>query len=263
MIISGKPREDDIPPPEDKPSFGTIEALMNKDDQLSLGYRMEAGFIRKILAQCRRSPKLWAYVLDEQAMKKAIKDSYGYTMQPNDSRLKHAFWLEYNNACADDRMMDFRNVHALISSDEVFYNTFLRKPFMAPYLITRPAFYEASLKEMLYHGMDQLRLVLDEPHVDESGKINTKLLEIKLKVVSMIDLRLHGAPTQRLHQINQNVNGPGLPSPQAKDLTQLVAKGDMKAIQEKILELEQEKMKVEGRKYKLEPVDVEIPVESK
>jgi len=183
---------------------------------------------------------------DEMLLLKYLRAHKAYEPSVNDQRLRHLLWLEYENSFMENRKISIRNVHSLVCNDKSFKALFLKLPYRALFFCCRPASYQHVIKEMLNHGMGRLRQILDMPDVDSKGKPDLKMLALKVKITAMMDMRIHGAPTQKIHQVTQNLIG-NTPVPKGEDVKDLVNKGDMATIQQRIKQIEHEKRKLEGR----------------
>lgn len=229
--------------PEEKKLL--LGPLFDPQNKTSLWNYMPGKYSGKLLAMVASAEdEILDNIMDEEALLKSLKSIKSYVPTINDQRLRYLFWLEYQNAALEEREMVMNNVHSLVCGEKSFTSLFLKLPYRACFLVCRPAAYQHVMKEMLTHGMYRLRQILDLPEIDANGKINTKILELKIKVTAMIDMRLHGAPTQKIHQVTQNLPGPPNQKTEVKDLIQ---KGDMVTIQQRLKEIEAEKRKLEGR----------------
>lgn len=240
-------------PEEIKPLVGH---LFDPKNALSLPNMIPGKVPGILLDLLLRITPLWSLLHDETLLKKELRANYGYQPSVNDHRLRYLFWVEYENALLESRKMHLPNVHSLVCNEMAFKGLFLKEPHRTAFLVSRPAAYQQTLREMLLHGMGRLRDILDLPETDERGKINTKVLELKLKVVAMVDMRLHGAPTQKVHQITQNL--PAANTAKGQEVQQLVHTADMGAIKKRLEKLENEKRKLEGREAS-KPADTMEP----
>lgn len=233
-------------PDEAKPF---LSHLFDPDNPLSLANALPGTYGTRLLGLVQGVPDLWPLISDEEQLKKTLRKEHSYQPSVNDQRLRYAFWQEFENAQLDGRKMHMPNVHSLICNEAAFTGLFMKLPFRAAFLVCRPAGYQVTIREMLLHGMERMRGVLDLDPLDSKGKPNTKLLELQLKIVAMIDMRLHGAPTQKIHQVNQNLPAPnkGALTQAKQDVKELVQKGDMASIQKRLEEINAEKRAIEGR----------------
>lgn len=195
---------------------------------------------------------------DEELLLKKLKASYNYRPSISEQRIRHSFWLEYEEAQRDERLMNDMHIWCfVVASRDLFKRMFLapnRGP-QAVYLVCRPAGYHTQVSEMLEAGLYKMRKILELPDVDSKGRVNMKLLELKMKITVMMDMRKHGAPTQNIKQLNMHVNR-NLAG--AKDVNELVKKGDMESIQKRLSALDIEKRNVEGRSRELPIVEAEL-----
>lgn len=221
--------------------------LFDPANPMALVHFLPKNITDKLLELCCTVPDLLEHLSDDENLKTWLYNEYKYRPTVNDHRIRYLFWVEYENALLENRKMVLHNVHSLVCDPKAFTSLFLKLPQRAVFLLCRPAAYQHSLREMLVHGLERMRQILDLPEVDPNGKINTKIIELKLKVVAMVDMRVNGAPTQKIHQITQNI--PTVGAGDKKDIKTLVQKADMNTIQKRIEEIEAEKRRLEGREY--------------
>lgn len=123
---------------------------------------------------------------------------------PTDNRLRIRFWDEYDRTQAQNfSSMNMVNVVAGICSREFFYANYLKRAEKVAWLLCPPAGYMTKAEEALEFGLEQLRDILDQPHV-LGGKVDTKLGELKAKIVMMLDVRVKGAVVQK--SLNMNIS---------------------------------------------------------
>lgn len=232
--------------PEEKQEL--LAALFDPESPLSLASTLPwniSAKLLKLLDECE--PALLEHLTDEEGLIKYLRSNKRYEPTVNDHRVRYLFWHEHENALAENRQMNMKNVHSLVCNEKTFQVMFLKHYFRAAFLMCKPMAYQQTLKEMLVHGMGKLRNILDIPATDPvTGKFNPKIVELQLKITAMVDMRLHGAPTQKIHQVNQNLPG-ALTKGQGADVRELIQKGDMKSIQNRLFEIEAERKKLEGR----------------
>ena len=221
--------------------------LFDPRNALSLDNVMPRTFSVPMFNSLMENPReVIELISDEERLLRFFKTEKSYQPTVNDQRVRYLFWHEYENSRVENRKMVMNNVHSLVCDVVSFRKLFLKLPYRTAFLCCRPAAYQHTLNEMLLHGMQRLRQVLDLPEVDANGKLNTKVIELKIKITAMVDMRIHGAPTQKIHQVTQNL--PSLPGKEEKEnLKTLIQNGDMATIRRRIEEIEQEKRKLEGR----------------
>lgn len=125
---------------------------------------------------------------------------------PTDNRLRLKFWMEYDRVQHHgDNRMNMTNVYAGVCSKEYFTKHYATKATKVSWLMCPPTGYLIKAEEALEFGIEQLRDILEQPHsitIGGTTKVDTKLGELKAKIVMMLDTRLKGAPVQR----NMNLN---------------------------------------------------------
>lgn len=179
---------------------------------------------------------------DETVFQKWILEAHNYRPGLVENRYRISFWHEYENACREERLMRMTNVFQLIGNEVTFGKLIMGAPERACWLLVRPMRYENIVEEMLAKGMERMRKALEQDPMVNPLKPDTKLLSLQFKIMQWMDLRRHGAPTQKVQQLNLHANvGPG------DDVKQLTEKGDMGAIQERLEKLKARKAAAEGR----------------
>lgn len=143
--------------------------------------------------------------IDEKDLYKLLKDS-NHQPSPTDNRLRLKFWMEYERVQErSEKQMNISNVTAGVCSRELFYDRYLANPHKVAWLLTPPTGYAVKAEEALEFGIEQLRDILDLPHV-VGGRVDTKLGELKAKIVAMLDIRVKGAIVQRSMNLNVNTS---------------------------------------------------------
>jgi hypothetical protein len=155
------------------------------------------------------------FELDEQELYKRLKSpSVGTdgktrdgTITATDNRLRLKFWMEYDYCQGvAAKEIDMTRVYAGICTYEYFHRRYLNSPRKVAWLLCPPSSYQFKANEALEFALEQLRDILDTPHTSGMGKIDTKLAELKLKIFQTLDIRIKGAPVQRIIQANLHGN---------------------------------------------------------
>lgn len=142
----------------------------------------------------------------EKELRKAVKPT------ATDSRLRLAFWNEYNLAQETNQAMRMASVYAGVCTRQYFEGYYLSEPRNIAWMLCPPASFIVAMEEMLSRSMDKLSDILDQDVVDEHGKVDVKLGELFLKIHLAIESRLKGAVVTRaeirgeIKQTNLNLN---------------------------------------------------------
>lgn len=205
----------------------------------SLAFLLPPKIGSHLLREIAKDEKLAPLLTNEEDLRSYISEAHRYKTPGTDERMRMTFWLEYERAILTNEKMVVYNIHSLVCDERVFYRVFCTNPGRAAFLVCRPTAYQEQVKEILNHGLRGMRRVLDMPEYDKNGKLNLKLIELKTKITAMMDMRLHGAPTQKVQQLNVNVDASGRKDISA-DTKKMIAKGDIQTIQRRLLEIESE-----------------------
>jgi hypothetical protein len=123
-------------------------------------------------------------------------------IEARDYRIRILFWDEYNCAQDDNRHMINERIFAGASSAGYFWLKLLKNPYKLVWMLTPPAAYEITQRELLQLGLTRMREVLSLPIVDKKGAPNTSLIKQMVSIFALIDNRVQGGVKQTL-DINQ------------------------------------------------------------
>lgn len=181
-------------PEEDVPSI----VIFDKNDPRALINLVPNRVAERIHQAIEQLPELFS--LDEIELKKALRENEA-TPNAIDNRVRLKFWMEYDRASTSFDKFKIANVVAGICSLEYFYAGYLRSPTKVAWLMCPPTNYTVKAEEALEFGLEQLRDILALDH--GSGlTANTKLMELKAKIVAMLDQRVKGAVVQKSMNIH-------------------------------------------------------------
>jgi len=208
-----------LPQPYNKQSREFAEDLevINPEQRNSVINLVSSALQCRIDEAIAAKPEL--FQMEEVDLARAISPRPSKT----DNRIRMKFWDEYDRVHSHatdgrnvgDRVpsMNMTAIYSGICMKEYFYNVYLHKPEKVAWMLCMPSSYTVKMEELLAFGTEQLRDVLELPHceVDKKGvvdlkSINTKLIEIKAKIVAMVDQRVKGQVIQTIHQKNMNLN---------------------------------------------------------
>lgn len=143
------------------------------------------------------------FELGERELKQAAKPT------EIEERLRYSFWREYDQAQSALRRINLANIYGGVCSQTHFLKNIVSNSFKLAYILTPPLDYEVQMQELLGLGLEQLRDILLQPHVDDNGKPNPKMADVKQKIVESLHLRVKGAVPYRMETKNLNVNVDG------------------------------------------------------
>lgn len=143
--------------------------------------------------------------LTERELKKEIK-RLSTPPDQDDLMLRMKFWFEYDCAMAEGRGMRIIKICAGVM-DQMYFWDYIKKPLKLLWIVTPIPSYGQYLEAGLGAGMRKLCEFLELPVEDPfTGKINVQLLNAQAKIVMMLDMRKHGAFTQKIENRNLNVH---------------------------------------------------------
>jgi len=173
--------------------------LFNRADERAIINLVPPQVQSAMLDSAKRRPDL--FNLDEKSLYKTLKQEE-CTPTPTDNRLRLAFWMEYDRAQTTVKDMVMTNVVSGVCTRDYFYGNYLKHPEKISWLLCPIVSYEVKMREALDFGIDRLRDILELPYIDEKGRINTKILDLQAKIISMLDQRVKGSVLQK----NMNLN---------------------------------------------------------
>lgn len=160
--------------------------------------------------------------------------------------LRQGFWDEYDRCQRHKlRTMDtYRIIHGVCSLG-YFTNRFLGNNDNVAWLIVAPTDYLKQMKEILQMGSAQFREIVGMSNFNQDGSPNTKLMDVKFKIIQHIDMRVKGAIIQRIDQRNVNVNLDGNSEAgqmAAADIARPVGELSMSEVDDKLRALEKKSL---------------------
>jgi len=130
----------------------------------------------------------------------------GATPTLMDNRIRLNFWYEYGIVQAQRLdVLNMINVAGGLTDYNYFMNVYLAEPKKIAWMLCPPAGYRSKVSEALAFGVDKMREILDLEHMDPlTGKLNTSVLNMKLKITQMLHDWDHGSVVQRSVAVNIN-----------------------------------------------------------
>ncbi len=241
------------PGPLDESAMVWATKVWDKEDSRSLIRLMPEVFLRAALALPEEFKDL-----DDQT----LKQRYKFNPSATDHQLRLSFWLEYDRVQSQLllRMVTAMIIRGIIT-EEYLYKHYFAHPARMAFLLIPPKSYTIKMQEMLENGLEQMREIQDLPHTSVNARgeiqINTKVLELKFKIMTYMDMRLNGAIAQKLQieQKNMNVNFHGT----AKELNQVMEKNTMAALDHRLEVLrKREAMLTSGVHPENKPETIEV-----
>lgn len=180
--------------------------------------------------------------------------SYEDTTQDVDDRLRHGFWLEFENAMQQDRTMVPGNIYARIVSTTYFYEVVLKNPLRVAWITHPPGNYVVDVETLLTRTTNRLFEIVETPFKSKicrchyickckpkgiprgewdpsqcacrqpagcicPEKVDTKAMELILKMRDSLELRAKGSIPQVVRQTTMSMQLHGK-APESKQLTQ-------------------------------------------
>ncbi len=151
------------------------------------------------------NPELFS--MDEVELTSHLYRNRQYRPTPTDNRIRLNFWLEYDRCQVTNQKMRLSNIISNVCSAELYQKTLIKNINKVAWILCPPVDYVTKCREALAFNLDQLRSIIDIPHIGDNGKIDHKLIEAKIRIFKIIDDRVQGAVVQRL-QIHGTMASP-------------------------------------------------------
>lgn len=205
-----------------------LAPIFNEDNPLSVGSLLPMGLKNRLKLLAHDNE---AYFTKDETALYSMLEKNGAAPSTLDNRIRLAFWHEYDAACAGGRHMNVSNICAGLISTTYFLQKYIVHAEKAAWVLLPPVKYDVMVTESLQHGLTKMREMLDLPihSINLKGQevINTKVLEAKIKIVAMLDMRMKGAFVER--KVNVNIQ---------KNITDEISKINMEELEGQLLALE-------------------------
>jgi hypothetical protein len=214
----------------------------DQNSPLSLYAKLGPMWAGRFMGKLAELPGVDDFIADETALKEWLRGIQKFVPNGTDHRYRLQFWLEYENACRRNVKMNMANVYSLSGPECTFMSLVLKDARRVAWMLCKPISYESHTKQILATGLSRLEAALEIDPFADPKKPDLKLLAMQIKITQMMDLRQHGAPTQKIQALSisaaLDANG---------EIQGLVDKGDHKAILERMELLRKRKAKAQGR----------------
>lgn len=178
---------------------------------------------------------------------------------PTVHQLRRMFWLEYDRAVSNRTLMDMSRVYVGVCSRAGFYKITDSQPNLSV-ILCPPKNYMIETEDLLALGLRRAREILQLPLVTPYG-VDSKLADVQLKIIMMLDMRLKGAYVQKSVQISHNVNTNQNINHSVEGA---VSPDSMKSLDERLKELESEiAQKAQGNLPTPDPVQAMNDIQTK
>lgn len=177
---------------------------------------------REIKDTMRRIPKEWL-LMGEKELESFLEPT------TDDSRLRKAFWAEYEHAQALIERMNLARISQRVGVVEKFLLRQLKSTERLAWILCPPVVYEMYLDEALDFSFRRLRdEILTIPFRHPDGTPDHKAMELFIKATAFIDMRKNGG------FVNKNLHV----HTTSKDMRNITQQLSLKEIDERIKELE-------------------------
>ena len=225
----------------DRPSYSM--GLFDPDNPRSLYECSTESLKASIDAAVLARPDL--FKLEERTLLKILR-AENKTPNATDNRLRIRFWEAYERAVGSTREGSAKiNISWIVEgvvSQDYLYERYLKIPEKVAWMLTPPMHYDIVAKETLAFGMEQLRDIMELPHLDKkTGKVDHKIAGLKLRALQLIHLWVKGAPVQKSMALHGFVARERISS----EFTELSEMNSMEALETRIKELEARERKAQ------------------
>lgn len=230
----------------------SFQGHFDPQSPVSLYSKMGAHWADQFVKKLSENPCCADFLANETVLKEHLDKDHKFIPNGVDNRFRLQLWLEYENSVKMNRPMVMSNVYNLVGPQSSFHVVVMKDPRRVAWLLCKPIAYDLRMRDILEVGIQRLRgyLDIDAMTSGPKGKPDTKLLKLQLEITRMADLRMNGAPTQKIQEISVKAtigaNG---------ELQALSDEVDMATLENRKKELEKRRRSAEGRGTVL---DVEI-----
>ena len=123
-----------------------------------------------------------------------------------EEQLRLAFWDEYTVAMDAKRSIQPVNIYSKVCSKDFFYDHVISNPTKFAYVLAPPPEYMYQTRALLALGRRRLRQVLEMPLKNGKNEPNVKLISEIVKIVNILENRVHGAVAQNINVKQQTKN---------------------------------------------------------
>ncbi len=158
-------------------------------------------------------------------------------------KIRVAFWVEYEYAVSKLHRLKMSSVARRVGMAPKHLERVFKVHENLAYITLPIESYDNFLDEALSHGLKRVReelLNIPIKYIDKHGNeaYNVKAAELLLRTVAFLDLRKHGAPKQKIE--NVNING------RPKEFKDLIDTTNLEAIDKRIAQLEMQGVTTEA-----------------
>jgi hypothetical protein len=150
---------------------------------------------------------------------------------PEINRFRNVFWAEYEDAQREARRMSWANITSRVAIPVMLIMREMYNPARLAYVLRPPTTYDDLIYEAHQKGFEEMRKIFDLPNVNGDGKIDHKVIDLKLKVTMYLDQRIKGGIVQKTVNYNMDQKMKTAPAPSNQSLP-------LEEIERKIKELE-------------------------
>jgi hypothetical protein len=155
-----------------------------------------------VLAAIEQVPPEYLEMTPRELEKLSRRKAFSST----DRAIRVNFWNEYTRASAKGCTMRVAHIVQGVCSPAHFHSTFLREPARVAFMLIPPVEFNQMKKILSEQAMETIQEIMDTPHLDAEGKINSKVMDAKLKAAALAIQLDQGAIVQRIENKNLNMN---------------------------------------------------------
>jgi hypothetical protein len=170
--------------------------IFNKESADSIYWKVSEK-LRNKLDQI--DPKL--FLMTENQLEALVK--------PGDfeDQIRTAFWEEYERmSLLGSKKMMMTNIYDKICSREFFYAYFLERNDAIAWMLRPTHNYDIRASSLLDLGYRRLSQAMRMPIKDEKGNLIKNNMDIIMRAVQMLDIRIKGMPMQKIQQTSVNLS---------------------------------------------------------
>ena len=165
------------------------------------------------------APPVLQRVMLKFQIEQELHEEYLPKPRPMWENVRSSFWSEYYKAIKEDRIMEVKNIISGVCTSRHFINSILKSKNACAWVFRPLPDFFAERDKALKKALERIQEILDLPMYDKKGNVDTKVANLLVKTIKMVEDRVEGSIINR----NENKSLSVKITNQPKDLAALEA----------------------------------------